>query len=329
MTKLSILNLVPKYLGESYKDAYDRALKLAQFADKNNFQRYWLTEHHNSPAVISSATEVVISYILAHTKNIRIGAGGVMLPNHSLFQVAERYACLNNLYKDRIDLGLGRAPGTDKDTARLLYKKNFSPREFINAAKMLKLYFSEDVEKLDVKPYPQTREIPLYILGTSTVSAHIAGKLGLPYAFAGQVSPDLIGKAFDIYRTEFIPSRQLEKPYTILSLITNIARTKEDAKDLSIKAEQIFLQLMNVKEKSEFYNLDPENAPELTSIERFLIKTNRGLSINGDVEYARKELLKINEKYKADEIMALSFINEYEMLEDNFRILKEIVDNSL
>lgn len=327
MTKLSILNLVPKYKGESNKDAYDRALKLAQFADKNDFERYWLTEHHNSPAVISSATEIVISYICANTKNIKVGAGGVMLPNHSLFQVAERYSSLNNLYEGRIDLALGRAPGTDRDTARLLYRPNYSSREFINAVKMLKLYFSPDANKLDVRPFPETNFLPLYILGSSPKSAHIAAKLSLPYAFAGHFSPNLIAEAFKIYRDEFIPSKTLEKPYTILALASNIAKTSKEAEILNFHSQQIFLQILDIHNKGAFFKLDPESPPELTSIERFLIKANSGLSINCDVDGARKKWLDIKEKYKPDELMAVSFINEYEKLEENFKLLADIVKN--
>ncbi len=288
MTKVSILNLIPKFKDESQMDAVGRAVSLAQFADDHDFSRYWIAEHHNSPAVLGAATDLMIGHILNNTKRITVGAGGVMLPNHTPFQVVERYATLNILHPGRVDIGIGRAPGTDMQTAKLIYRNIYRKEDFKNAIKEMQMYMSDEAWDLDVAPFPGAgSKIPLTILGSSETSAHIAAELGLPYSFAGHFAPNTIGYALGIYRNEFKPSKYLDKPYVMLGTSVNIAKTKEDAEVLKKHAENISLQFMR-KERKEFMKLDPDNEPELTSMEKFILRTSKGLTIEGDIDEAAK-----------------------------------------
>lgn len=327
MTKVSILNLIPKFKDESQMDAVGRAVSLAQFADNHDFSRYWIAEHHNSPAVLGAATDLMIGHILNNTKRITVGAGGVMLPNHTPFQVVERYATLNILHPGRVDIGIGRAPGTDMQTAKLIYRNIYRKEDFKNAIKEMQMYMSDEAWDLDVAPFPGAgSKIPLTILGSSETSAHIAAELGLPYSFAGHFAPNTIGYALSIYRNEFKPSKYLDKPYVMLGTSVNIAKTKEDAEVLKKHAENISLQFMR-KERKEFMKLDPDNEPELTSMEKFILRTSKGLTIEGDIDEAAKTWKHIKEEYKPDELIGASYIPETDVLIDNYKYFEDIVLN--
>lgn len=329
MTKVSILNLIPKFNDETLKDAYDRAVKLAQFADNADFTRYWVAEHHNSPGVLGAATDTVLCHLLNHTSKIIVGAGGVMLPNHTPFQVAERYGTLEALFPGRVDFGIGRAPGTDIETAKLIYRNTYQKEAFKQTIIDLLTYMSDEGKNLKSAPYPGVgSEVPVVILGSSETSAYIAAELGLPYSFAGHFAPNTIGYALDIYRSKFKPSKYLDKPYVMLGVTCNIAKTKEDADRLEQQAISIFLQINNVtQEKAEFFKIDPDNAPEYTSMQKFLIRTSRGLSINGDIDVARDKCKEIKELYQPDELIGASYIAEEDKLIDNFKYFEDIVLN--
>lgn len=327
MTKVSILNLIPKFKDESQMDAVGRAVSLAQFADDHDFSRYWIAEHHNSPAVLGAATDLMIGHVLNNTKRITVGAGGVMLPNHTPFQVVERYATLNILHPGRVDIGIGRAPGTDMQTAKLIYRNIYRKEDFKNAIKEMQMYMSDEAWDLDVAPFPGAgSKIPLTILGSSETSAHIAAELGLPYSFAGHFAPNTIGYALGIYRNEFKPSKYLYKPYVMLGTSVNIAKTKEEAEVLKKHAENISLQFIR-KERKEFMKLDPDNEPELTSMEKFILRTSKGLTIEGDIDEAAKTWKHIKEEYKPDELIGASYIPETDVLIDNYKSFEDIVLN--
>lgn len=327
MTKVSILNLIPKFKDESQMDAVGRAVSLAQFADDHDFSRYWIAEHHNSPAVLGAATDLMIGHVLNNTKRITVGAGGVMLPNHTPFQVVERYATLNILHPDRVDIGIGRAPGTDMETAKLIYRNIYRKEDFKNAIKEMQMYMSDEAWDLDVAPFPGAgSKIPLTILGSSETSAHIAAELGLPYSFAGHFAPNTIGYALSIYRNEFKPSKYLDKPYVMLGTSVNITKTKEEAEVLKKHAENISLQFMR-KERKEFMKLDPDNEPELTSMEKFILRTSKGLTIEGDIDEAAKTWKHIKEEYNPDELIGASYIPETDVLIDNYKYFEDIVLN--
>lgn len=325
--KLTILDLVSRYKGETIKDAIDRTTNLAQIGEEIGYDRIWLAEHHNSKAVVGGATEVVIGHILENTEFIRVGAGGVMLPNHTPFQVAERYGTLEALFPGRVDLGIGRAPGTDFETAKLIYRDIYRRDNFKEAVAGLLSYF--DGEEALVSPYPGTgAEVPVYILSSSTSGARVAAELGLPYAFAGHFSPKRIKEAFDIYRSNFNPSKYLDEPYTMLAAFTYLADTIEEAETLNKHGKQIFLQISN-HSKEEFFDLDPDFELELTSIEKFMIKANRGLAISGDYKEGKRQWEEIKEFYNPDELIVGTYIPEVEKLRKNFQIIYDIVKESI
>lgn len=328
MTKVSVLNLVPKYSHETMKESFDRAINLAKFADKHDFTRYWVAEHHNSQGVLCSATEVVIAHIAENTSRIRVGAGGVMLPNHTVFQVAEKYGTLDAIYPGRIDLGVGRAPGTDVETAKLIYRNTYQLGAFQNAIEELLAYFYDENHDLKVAPFPgDGSKIPVTILGSSLDSATVAANLGLPYSFAGHFAPRSVESAFKYYRAHFKPGKYLDKPYAILGLFANIADNKTDADALEFNAIQVFLQTLNVKDRKAFEKINPDEAPNLTSMEKFALRTMRGLHIGGVKDEAVKKWRQLKEKYQPDELIAVCYIPEYDLLEKSYAMLEDIVLN--
>ncbi len=228
--KLSILNLVPLREGQDYRQAIESMVSLAKLAESLGVERYWIAEHHNMPNLASSATQLLIQHTLANTSTLKVGSGGVMLPNHAPYLVAEQYGTLATLYPGRVQLGLGRAPGTDMRTARALRRGAIHP-EFIDDLLELRGYFENTNP---VSAYPAAGlEIPFYILGSSTDSAYLAAELGLPYAFASHFAPEMMEEAVAIYRRLFKPSKHLEKPYVILGANAILADTHEQAQQLA------------------------------------------------------------------------------------------------
>jgi luciferase family oxidoreductase group 1 len=217
MVPLSVLDLAPIVAGASAGDAFRNTLDLARHAERWGFTRYWLAEHHNMPGVASAATAVVIGHVAAGTSTIRVGAGGVMLPNHSPLVVAEQFGTLESLFPGRIDLGLGRAPGTDPNTARALRRRfdadaDTFPRDVLE----LQSYFRDPAPGQLIRAVPGAGlKVPIWLLGSSLFSAQLAAALGLPFAFASHFAPDLLMEALAIYRSEFRPSESLEAPYTM------------------------------------------------------------------------------------------------------------------
>lgn len=228
--KLSLLDLAFIGKDETPRDAFDRSVQLAQKADALGYERIWYAEHHNMPSIASSAPAVLVSHIAAKTEKIRLGAGGVMLPNHSPLTVAEQFGTLAELYPGRIDLGLGRAPGTDGKTLLALRRTYESAERFPQDVKELQGYLQGDTLVPGVNATPgKGTNVPLYILGSSLFGASLAGALGLPYAFASHFAPDMYEQAIRIYRQKFVPSEQLEHPYVIAAANFIAADSTEDA----------------------------------------------------------------------------------------------------
>ncbi|STY60987.1 Alkanal monooxygenase alpha chain [Mannheimia haemolytica] len=241
MTKLSILNLVPIREGQTAKQAVDSMVKLAKHAESIGIERYWIAEHHNMKNLASSATQLLIQHALSHTEKLRVGSGGVMLPNHSPYIVAEQYGTLETLYPNRVELGLGRAPGTDMRTATAL-RRNAQSLPFPDEISELKGYFEGTNS---VSAYPaQGLNVPFYILGSSPESAYLAAERGLPYAFASHFAPRFMDDAVRIYRTHFKPSEVLDKPYVILGVNAIAAETDQEAEQLATTQTQSFLNVV-------------------------------------------------------------------------------------
>lgn len=241
---LSILDLAFVADGATPADALHNTLDLAQHAERWGYRRYWLAEHHNMVGIASAATSVVIGYVAAGTRTIRVGAGGVMLPNHSPLVIAEQFGTLETLYPGRIDLGLGRAPGTDQRTLRALRRHPMSAETFPQDVLELKAYFAPSTPGQAVHAVPgDGLKVPLWILGSSLYGAQLAAELGLPYAFASHFAPEELMRALDIYRHHFRPSDQLAKPYAMVGANVIAADTDREAVRLFTSAQQAFTNL--------------------------------------------------------------------------------------
>ena len=245
MIPLSVLDLSPITQGSTAAHSYRQTLDLAQHAERWGYHRYWLAEHHNMPGIGSAATSVLLAYVGAGTSTIRIGAGGVMLPNHAPLQVVEQFGTLESLFPGRIDLGLGRAPGTDPSAARALRRTlNSNPDEFPRDVLEVMAFFRAAQPGQPVRAVPGAGlKVPLWILGSSTFGAQVAAALGLPFAFASHFAPALMTQAIEIYRSGFEPSAQLATPYLMLGVNVVAADTDADARFLASSGRQAFASL--------------------------------------------------------------------------------------
>jgi luciferase family oxidoreductase group 1 len=244
MVPLSILDLAPITQGGNAGQALRQSLELAQQAERLGYRRYWLAEHHNMPGVASAATAVAIGFIAQGTSKLRVGAGGIMLPNHSPLVVAEQFGTLAALYPGRIDLGIGRAPGTDPLTMRVLRRHQQASEGFPESVAELLRYFEPELPDQAVRAVPGAgSEIPVWLLGSSLYSAKLAGALGLPFAFASHFAPDLLLEALDLYRECFQPSARLARPYAMACTGVYAAETDAQARHLFTSVEQAFLAL--------------------------------------------------------------------------------------
>ncbi|NJY63394.1 LLM class flavin-dependent oxidoreductase [Salinimicrobium sp. CDJ15-81-2] len=242
----SILELALVSQGSTIKETLNNSLALAQAAESSNYKRYWFAEHHNAEYIGSSATSILIGYVAENTSKIRVGSGGIMLPNHSPLIVAEQFGTLAHLYPNRIDLGLGRAPGTDPQTARAI-RSDFmeAAHSFPQEIEKIQDYFSRENKNSKVRAtIAEGTDVPLYILGSSTDSAHLAAKKGLPYAFASHFASTHLHNALRIYEQEFIASDALEKPYTIAGVNVIVADTDEKANELFTTLIRMFVGVL-------------------------------------------------------------------------------------
>ena len=240
----SVLDLSPVTVGADAAKAFDNSRDLARHAERLGYRRYWLAEHHNMPGVASAATALVISHVAAGTKTIRVGAGGIMLPNHPPLVIAEQFGALASLYPGRIDLGVGRAPGTDTATIRALRRYAEAADRFPQDVVELQAYFRPAVPGQAVQAVPGAGlDVPIWILGSSLFGAQLAGLLGLPFAFAAHFAPDLLMPALEVYRSHFKPSETLERPYALVCIGVIAAETDAEARRLFTSQQQQFLAL--------------------------------------------------------------------------------------
>ncbi len=270
MQRYSLLDLSPIVEGGNAGQAFRNTVDLAQHAESWGYHRYWLAEHHNMAGIASAATSVVIGHVAGATKSIRVGAGGIMLPNHAPLAIAEQFGTLESLYPSRIDLGLGRAPGSDQLTARALRRSLGSSGDtFPQDVQELQSYFhpAESGQRLRAVPGAGL-EVPLYLLGSSDFSARLAAELGLPFAFASHFAPEYLLVALEIYRRAFQPSAQLEKPYVIVGAGLFAAETDAEAKRLATSAQLMFLNLVRGRpgELPPPVDAMPWSAPERAAV---------------------------------------------------------------
>jgi len=304
MIPFSVLDLSPIVDGSTASQALHNSLDLAQHAEKLGFNRYWLAEHHNMPGIASAATSVVIGYVAGGTKTIRVGAGGIMLPNHSPLVIAEQFGTLESLYPGRIDLGLGRAPGSDQVTARALRREATDADTFPQDVVELLNYFQPDDDSNQfVQAVPGNGlTIPVWILGSSLFGAQLAALLGLPYAFASHFAPAQLMRALDIYRSRFKPSPYLQKPYAMVAVNVVAADTDREAERLFTSVQQQFLHIRRGKARQMLPPVDDLTAHwpdyELVGIEQVL-----SCSAVGSPDTVRRNLAKLIDQTKADELI--------------------------
>ena len=244
-TPLSILDLAPVRQGDTPGDALRNSRDLARHADQWGYTRYWLAEHHNMVGIASAATAVAIGYVLEGTSRIRVGSGGIMLPNHSPLVIAEQFGTLEALYPGRVDLGLGRAPGTDQLTLQALRRAPDSAQDFPHDVMELQALFGEPAPHQKVRAVPGAGlKVPLWILGSSLFGAQLAAMLGLPFAFASHFAPEALKPALDVYREKFAPSEQLARPHAMVGCNVIAADTQAEARRLFTSPQQSFVNLV-------------------------------------------------------------------------------------
>ena len=343
---ISALNLVTLREGEGIKAAFDHMVGLAQDLEALGYKRYWLAEHHNTSSIASSATDLLIQAVLSKTHSIRVGSGGIMLPNHSPYLLAESFGTLETLYPGRVDLGLGRAPGTDPLTARAIRRQLGEEGNFQEQILELQSYFRGEGT---VSPYPGTGlEIPLYILGSSVESARLAAHLGLPYVFAGHFTSKSVQDALETYRREFKASAQLQDPYAILCLNVLVAESNQQARMLATTQLDYFLGILTSRPRKLRPPLDKEEevwkayvaaekVPHFGPLafkkeniihqERAAIKRMTKLSLIGSQAAVAQQIADLRATVPFDELLANSFIYDSDKERASFQLLADCFKN--
>ncbi|WP_111636648.1 LLM class flavin-dependent oxidoreductase [Marinomonas shanghaiensis] len=326
MIPFSILDLAPVAEGYSVADSLKMSRRMAIAAEENQFARFWLAEHHGMAGVASSATSVVLSYIGAATSTIRIGSGGVMLPNHSPLVIAEQFGTLAELYPGRVDLGLGRAPGTDMQTARALRRNmEASVDSYPDDVLELQRLLGQSVQGVMAVPGYNTN-VPLWMLGSSLYSAQVAAEFGLPYSFASHFAPDQLIQALTVYRRNFKASEQLAKPYTMAGVMAVVADTDEEAKYLFTSAQQQFVNLRRNRNVPFAKPVDTMNNIWSPS-EKHMVDHMLQYAMVGSKESVAFQLMSFLELTNVDELIVSMPIHDAEARLKSLRLMAEIRDS--
>jgi len=323
MPRLSVLDLSPIIEGGDAATAFRNTVDLAQHAEQWGYHRYWLAEHHNLPGIASAATAVVIDRVAGNTRSIRVGAGGIMLPNHAPLVIAEQFGTLESLYPGRIDLGLGRAPGSDQRTARALRRNLESSGDtFPQDVLELQSYFAGTMPGIQAVPGAGLN-VPLYLLGSSDFSARLAAELGLPFAFASHFAPEYLEVALHLYRRDFKPSPALNEPYVIVGAGVFAAETDAEARRIFTSAQLQFLSLVRGrpgKLPPPVDSIDEQCSPA----ERAAIGQRTRCSAVGSPETVRRRFVELLEQTGADEIIATGQIYDHAARLRSFEIAMEV-----
>ncbi len=328
MPPLSILDLVPVTAGGTPREALQRSLDLAQHVERLGYTRYWVAEHHNMTGIASAATSVVIGYLAGGTSTIRVGAGGIMLPNHAPMVIAEQFGTLESLYPGRIDLGLGRAPGTDQRTMRALRRDPARANDFPRDVQELQAFLApaQPGQPLQAVPGAGSR-VPLWILGSSTFGAQLAAALGLPYAFASHFAPADLMEALAIYRSTFRPSEQLDRPHAMVGLNVVAAETDEEARRLFTTIQQGFANLHRGNPGPYLPPIDDIEA-YWTPAEKAMASRMLAHSIVGSPETVREGLEQFTAATEADELMVVSTIHDHDARKRSYEILADVASTA-
>lgn len=323
--KISILDLVPVVEGQTLSQSYQDAVVLAQAAERLNYERYWVAEHHSMEGIASAATSVVLGHVAGATTTLKVGSGGIMLPNHPPLVIAEQFGTLEAMYPNRIELGLGRAPGSDPKTAMALRK---DPRrqgqDFPELLQELRDYINpKTMERGQVRAIPgEGQNIPIWLLGSSDFSARLAGQLGLPFGFAAHFSPHNTLPAMRIYRESFRPSEVLDQPYALVCLNVFAAETYEEAEYIATSSKQQFLSLIRgnpgklprpVKDMDEVWS----------PMEKAAVMQQLAGTIIGNPDQVEEELSAFTEQTQAQELMVVSNAHDFNQRLKTYEIIAE------
>ncbi|HET6551952.1 MAG TPA: LLM class flavin-dependent oxidoreductase [Dyella sp.] len=324
MLPFSVLDLAPVTEGSNAAQAFANSLNLAQRAESLGYTRYWLAEHHNMPGIASAATAVLIGHVAGGTSTIRVGAGGIMLPNHAPLQVAEQFGTLASLYPGRIDLGLGRAPGTDHATARALRRYFDSADAFPQDVAELLAYFEPATADQPVRAVPGAGiEVPVWLLGSSLFSARLAAAMGLPFAFASHFAPDAMDEALALYRRDFRPSTRLQAPHAMLGINVVAAQSDAEARRLFTTQQQSFINLRRGRP-----GLIPPPIDDIenywTPTEKFGVERALACAVIGDANTVKQGLEAFIARHRPDELMVTANVFEHEARCRSFEIVAQV-----
>lgn len=326
MTKLSILELVRVTTQTDAKGALNNAVNLAAHAEKIGYNRIWVAEHHNMPGIASAATSIVLAHIAAGTKTIRVGAGGIMLPNHAPYIIAEHFGTLATLYPGRIDLGLGRAPGTDRATMRAMRRDADAADTFPDDILELQEYLSPAQPHQRIVAIPGAgTEVPLWILGSSTFGAQLAAELGLPYAFASHFAPDALQPALHLYRTRFKPSAQLQKPYAMVGVNVIAADTDAEAIRLATTQQMSFTNMLRGARGLSQPPID-DIETYWSPAEKLQAQSMLARSIIGSPQTVREGLEILQKETYADEFIIVSDVFDHTARLRSIELIAEAAD---
>ena len=324
---ISVLDLAPVKQNKTIHDTFNDSLDLARAAEKLEYKRFWLAEHHNMASIASSATSVLIGYIANGTEKIRVGSGGIMLPNHSSLVIAEQFGTLESLFPGRIDLGVGRAPGTDGVTAKALGRNPMNINQhFPQQIRELQQYFSTKNSESPVRAIPgEGCDIPIYVLGSSTDSAWLAADFGLPYAFAGHFAPEMMAVAFELYSENYQPSEKFPEPYIIACVNGIAAESDAEAKKLTTTLHQAFTNLIRNDRKP--YAPPVEDMDEIWNpMEKAHVLNMLRYSFIGSKETIANQMKQFQNMFQVDEMMITSHIYEHDARVKSYEIFREAVN---
>jgi len=327
MIPFSVLDLAIVTEGSTVADAIQNSRTLAAKAEQMGFKRFWLAEHHNMENIASSATSLLLGHVAEATSSIRVGSGGIMLPNHSPLIIAEQFGTLATIYPGRIDLGLGRAPGTDQTTADAIRPDRMSQvQQFPQNVKQLQRYLSAENSNSSVRAIPgEGTNVPIWILGSSTDSAFLAAELGLPYAFASHFAPQQLMPALRIYRERFKPSKQLNEPYVMPCINIISADTDAEADYLSTSMLQMFMGVVTGERKPM-----PPPVDDMSTVwspqQKMMVQQMLACSFIGSKESVLADLEAFIDQTGADELMVASYIYDFEQRLKSHRLIAEAVE---
>lgn len=330
MTALSVLDLVPINDNASLSETYENSLRLAQHVEQHGYKRFWLAEHHNMPGIGSASTSLLMSHLAAATTTLRIGSGGIMLPNHSPLMVAEQFGTLDVLYPGRIDLGLGRAPGADEATMRALRRRasDAGPDQFPKDVVELLNYFADN-GKQPVRATPGAgQNIPAWVLGSSTNGASLAAELGLPYAFASHFAPRLLFQAIEVYRRNFKPSVYLDKPYVMAGVNVFAADTTAEAEFIA-SSHRMWVGNLHSGRPGLLPKPEEGYMESISSSLRLSVEQELACTAIGTKQQVRAYLLEFLEATGADELMVDARIYSPESRRHSYQLAVESIADTL